>query len=411
MDYENPSLLWDEVGSDFLKYVRGIHRLVNRCNIIVAVVFCVVIAGVVLSIVFWEWLGAGESGSSTIRNVGLVGAGLIALPLAFWRSIVADRQAKTAQQSLLNERCQRGAEMLGNGVLSVRLGGIYALQSLAKERPEQYHLQIMRLFCAFARQPTKDSGLESEQVEIEPGTMLGLRQDIEAIILAIGSRSKSGIEIERKMDFRLDLRGAVLPGLQLLDLDLSNSFLHHAKLPSSNFANTNLSDAFLNDADLRGAAFHDVKLRGTRLYRANLSGATFEDMDLSRVNFNNVDLSDASFVSVNLSGAIFQDAIMPNALLIGAIMPSAGFLRAKLQGARLMNADLTGAHFLDANLEEAKLTGANVSGAEFSVGGPQTVKGLTQAQLDRARADPNNPPKLIGVVDSETGEPLVWRSE
>ena len=212
MHYKNPSLLWDEVGSDFLKYVRGIHRLVNRCNIIVAVVFCVVIAGLVLTIVFWEWLGAGESASSTIRNVGLVGAGLIALPLAFWRSIVADRQAKTAQQSLLNERCQRGAEMLGNGVLSVRLGGIYALQSLAKERPEQYHLQIMRLFCAFARQPTKDSGLESEQVEIEPGTLLGLRQDIEAIILAIGSRAKSGIELERKEDFRLDLRGTVLPG-------------------------------------------------------------------------------------------------------------------------------------------------------------------------------------------------------
>ena len=55
------ALLWDEVGSDFLKYVRGIHRLVNRCNIIVAVVFCVVIAGLLLTIVFWDWLGAVES--------------------------------------------------------------------------------------------------------------------------------------------------------------------------------------------------------------------------------------------------------------------------------------------------------------------------------------------------------------
>ena len=155
MHYKNPSLLWDEVGSDFLKYVSVILRFLSRRNIVIAVLLCVAIAGVVLSIVFWEWLGAGESGSSTIRNVGLVGAGLIALPLAFWRSIVADRQAKTAQQSLLNERCQRGAEMLGNGVLSVRLGGIYALQRLAEERPEQYHLQIMRLFCAFARQPHK----------------------------------------------------------------------------------------------------------------------------------------------------------------------------------------------------------------------------------------------------------------
>ena len=101
---------------------------------------------------------------------------------------------------------------------------------------------------------------------------------------------------------------------------------------------------------------------------------------------------------------------MANALLTRANLSGAGFLGANLTGARLMNADLTGAHFLDANLEEANLTGANVSGVEFSVGGPQTVKGLTQAQLDRARADPNNPPKLIGVVDSETGEPLVWRS-
>ena len=210
----------DEVVGDFLKSVSGIIRFLSRRNIVIAVLLCVVIAGVVLSIVFWEWLGAGESGSSTIRNVGLVGAGLIALPLALWRSIVADRQAKTAQESLLNERYQRGAEMLGNEVLSVRLGGIYALQSLAQEHPEQYHVQIMRLFCAFARFPTKDSRLEPEQVEIEPGTMLGLRQDLEAIILAIESRSKSGISLERKEDFRLDLRGAVLPGVEFLDLDL-----------------------------------------------------------------------------------------------------------------------------------------------------------------------------------------------
>ena len=73
-----------------------------------------------------------------------------------------------------------------------------------------------------------------------------------------------------------------------------------------------------------------------------------------------------------------------------------------------MNAELTDAHFLDANLKGANLTDANVSGVEFSVGGPQTVKGLTQVQLDQACADPNNPPILTGVLASETGEPLVW---
>ena len=301
--------------------------------------------------------------------------------------------------------------MLGNEVLSVRLGGIYALQRLAEERPEQYHIQSMRLFCAFARQPTKDSRLEVGQVEIEPGTLLGLRQDLEAIILAIGSRPKSRIELERKMDFRLDLRGAVLPGEQFLDLDLSKAMLHHSELPRANFANSNLADAIFDYSDLREARFHDVKLRRTRFFSANLEGASFENMDLSMSDFSDGNLSCAILASTNLSGANFQHAIITNALLEGANLSGAGFLGADLSGTKLKNADLTGSHFLDANLKGANLTDANVSGVEFSVGGPQTAKGLTQVQLDLACADPKNPPILIGVVDSETGEPLVWRGK
>ena len=76
-----------------------------------------------------------------------------------------------------------------------------------------------------------------------------------------------------------------------------------------------------------------------------------------------------------------------------------------------MNAELTDAHFLDANLKGENLTGAKVSGAKFSVGGPQTAKGLTQVQLDQGWAGPGNPPKLIGVIDAETEEPLVWRGK
>ena len=98
-----------------------------------------------------------------------------ALPLAIWRGLVADRQASASQQQaseaqrqaetaqgvLLNERYQTGAEMLGNETLSVRLGGIYALQRLAEEYPHQYHLQVMRLFCAFVRNPTADEDYET----------------------------------------------------------------------------------------------------------------------------------------------------------------------------------------------------------------------------------------------------------
>ena len=114
-----------------------------------------------LSTDFWDWLrvapDGAESGSATVRNLGLVLAGLIALPLAIWRSWVAKRQADTAQDSFLNERYQKGAEMLGSNVPAVRLGGTYALHRLAEESPEKYHFQVMSLFCAFVRRPTDDT--------------------------------------------------------------------------------------------------------------------------------------------------------------------------------------------------------------------------------------------------------------
>ena len=100
------------------------------------------IAGIVLVLVtslslawcYWEELrGDQESLSATVRNVGVVIGGVIAILFAVWRSIVAARQATTAQLGLLNERYQKGAEMLGSKVLAVRLGGIYALDRLARE--------------------------------------------------------------------------------------------------------------------------------------------------------------------------------------------------------------------------------------------------------------------------------------
>ena len=262
---------------------------------------------VLLSVVFWDWLNAGESGSTTIRNIGLVIAGPVALPLAVWRSLVAERQADTAQQSLLNERYQQGAGMLGNEVLSVRLGGIYTLQRLAEEHPEQYHIQVMRLFCSFVRQPTKDEGIKARSGTEEAPR---LRVDVQAVMAAIGSRQMRQLELERDANFKLDLRYA----------DLSSMWLEKA----------NLSDAKL----------WDVNLCMAMPFGANLSGAELWYADLSSAN----------------------------------------------------------------------LDGANLSGTKFSTGiGPASATGLTQAQLDKARADPDNPPKLDGVVDAETGEPLVWR--
>ena len=92
-------------------------------------------------------------------------------------------------------------------------------------------------------------------------------------------------------------------------------------------------------------------------------------------------LSDAVMLISNLSGANLSDAIMTAANLSGT----------DLSGANLSNADLT----------EADLSHADM----------RDCQGLTQWQIDEAVAYFDDPPKLEGVVDANTGEPLVWRGK
>ena len=263
--------------------VRRVFRfLENRLGPITVVVTAVVVA---ISVVFWDWLSFGESGSTTIRNVGLVLAALVALPLAVWRSKVAERQASaaqrqadTAQQNLLNERYQRGAEMLGSEVLGVRLAGIYALESLAKEHPRQYHIQIVNLFCAFLRYPTGGERREEGQDTVE---------DVQIAVRAIGTRSRTGIELERKSDFRLDLFRANLAGASLLDADLGRAKLIRANLAGASLARANLCQADLTGANISGAHFYDFAgLMGIGERESAAKGLTQQQLNSARIDLN-----------------------------------------------------------------------------------------------------------------------------
>ena len=54
----------------------------------------------------WLWLRGADSNATTLRNVLLGIGGPLAVAIAWWRSSVS-------QRTLLNERYQKGAEMLG----------------------------------------------------------------------------------------------------------------------------------------------------------------------------------------------------------------------------------------------------------------------------------------------------------
>ena len=258
----------------------------------VAVLLLLIGAG--LSVVFWGWLHPTTpttvSNSETLRNVGLLIGGVLAFVFALWRGWVADRQATAAQrqadtaqlqaniaqQSLLNERYERGAEMLGSEVLSVRLAGIYALRRLAEEHPEQYHISIMQLFCAFVVQASKERDTSVDQTTLSetanpvaifagPDSAIPMPMDIQAVMEAIRVRSEVGIAIERQRWYRLGLSSANLRGLRLQQADLSHAVLTDADLSGAVLAYISLAGAWLDGANLS-----DADLRGTNLSNAVL---------------------------------------------------------------------------------------------------------------------------------------------
>ena len=296
-------------------------------------------AVVTVSAVYWHE-------TEQIRNVGLVVAAIIALPVAIWRSRVADQQADIAQQSVLNERYQKSAEMLGSTVLSVRIGGIVALERLALEHPAQYHAEVMKLLFAFIRQPIEDP-------QARPVPMLdmrGARPDVQAAVDAVRTCRALNRAVEANSIRSLDLRGA---DLQKADLDSINLSI----VPAT---------------EVRAFAIGSISIPDNR--------------------------------------AVLSHADLSGAKLIHATMPHCLCDETEFADADLSGADLAGAVFLNSNLRDAILLGANLSGAEFYEKPPGAM-GLTQRQLDEARADPDAPPKLVDMFDAETGKRLEWRGK
>ena len=315
---------------------------------------------------------AGNS-HEAVRNVGLIVGAIIALPIAIWRSRVAEQQVNVAQQQadiarqgVLNERYQKSAEMLGSEVLSVRLGGIAALEHLALEHPAQYHAEVMKLLFAFIRQPIEDP--QTRDVLILDTR--GGRQDVQAAVDAVRTCRSQNSAAEANSIRLLDLRGADLRQADLTNLDLS-------VVPPTEFHR------------IVGGSF-GVPTKGAVLSHA--------------------DLSQARLSLVKMPCCLCDGTNFTSADLIGAELREATFLQADLRSASLAAADLAGAKFIHSNLRNVWLKETNLSGVEFSETSPGAT-GLTQEQLDEACADPDVPPQVGNVFDVATGERLEWRGK
>jgi len=312
-----------------------------------------------------------------IRN-GLaqaIGGAAILLGLFFsWRNIRATeksleishktnaRNLEIAQEGQITERFTRAIDQLGSDKLQVRLGGIYALERIARSS-KQDHWPVMEILTAFVRA----NAVAIPDIPEKPSKTLNA--DIEAVLTVLCRRN---LEHEKNTDQRMDLRGANLNSAILIGCHLENSILW--------------------ETDLRGANLRAIHLESAGLHKACLNSAALISAHMQRATLGEVQMENAA-----CSGANMESAQLNGANLHGATLYDANLSGANLFGANLTNANLTNANLSGAILMEAQLTGANLSGADLT----GTI-GLTSEQVKSAinHDGAKLPPRIETIINA-----------
>jgi hypothetical protein len=287
----------------------------------------------------------------------LVGAYVAYRQLTSSREQLRDQMAHNREQLQIaqNEQFTRAIDQLGHAQLDVRLGGIYALERIARDSPTD-RATIGEVLTAFVRShapwPPHLSGqyVTSAPIDEVPDLQVWAA-DVQACLTVIGRGGFAPVGKAKRLDLHaVDLRRA-----NLVDAQLEYATLAGAHLEGAHLEGAHLKQAELSDAHLKQAWLPRANLEGALLGRANLEGAYFIHANLER----------AYLMHANLEGANLQGANL------GA---------ANLGAANLCGADLKGASLADAHLVSARAD----DHTEWPAGFPWHVKGVNVVGEDTA---------------------------
>jgi uncharacterized protein YjbI with pentapeptide repeats len=250
----------------------------------------------------------------------------------------------------------------------VRLGGIYALERIARDSPRDYG-PVMEVLTAFVRQ---ESPLPGDTAATPATSAPPIPLEVEAVLKVIGRRTPTQISAEVEEEGCLDLTGINAVGMDLAGYDLRNTCWDRSDLRGATMARADLSDATFTESTLIQANLDGVVAEGARFNQANIALA----------NLSRADLQNANLLAADLSTAALEGTDLSDANLLGT----------NLRNALLLNTDLSGANVLNADFTGAVLSGANLTNVEGL-----TVEQIEPAIVDRATQLPPNidvPPDL-----------------
>jgi uncharacterized protein YjbI with pentapeptide repeats len=280
-----------------------------------------------------------------------------------WESIDLTRQEQ------ITARFSRAVDQLASEKLEARLGGVYALERIAKDS-EDDHRTMVEVLAAFVREESRREADQDKQRstgelgEMRSSGRTSLPTDVQAALTVLGRRyGWRGVAARDWQTARSEFEPD--------PLNLSKTNLAGANLHGANFSGANLRGADLSRVDFSDANLREADLSGAYFRNADLSEANLRDADLSEANLSWTYLRDADLIDVDLFGANLTGAILDH-----SDMSRATIYRTNLSDAHLINADLDGAKFEEATLIDASLLGTYLPRADL-----RGAAGVTQDQI------------------------------
>jgi hypothetical protein len=311
-----------------------------------------------------QWLAStdGLTGGARAEEVGRTRTALLALLAGLVASVGAVYAARTFalnrrghelnREGQITERFTRAIDQLGRDrAVEVRLGGIYALERVARES-QRDHGPIIEILTAYVREhaslppkaPTRDADGPATPTDSSEAMPIWRRPriatDVQAALTVIARRN---VEYEDE-DIQLDLSF----------VDIHGANLPEARLERVRFQGANLDGANLESARLAGADFLDASLEHANLGAANLDAANLLDASLEHADLEEANLSSATLVGANLSYANLDLTELTGARMYQAVMKGANLRKTVFVGANVGEADFTGARVDRAVFFEAK---------------------------------------------------------
>jgi uncharacterized protein YjbI with pentapeptide repeats len=304
-------------------------------------------------------------------------AGIVGIVGLVFGKLRLDHNRKELGQTQAEHRTQRfkdAVELLGHKEMDVRQGGIFALQQLMAEKPEDFGVTVCNLLASYVnhRGGKVSAYVDAEWITIEANTTLS-DEAIQAIETdaTLSDKAKRTKKAKAFINIRDQARNKALNETQgkglpsdypFTDILAALEALALRELPA------HIEERVDFNLDNLNWTYFPVYKHGFNAYEVYASQALAKTKESRR-----------TIVKTrvkNYLGADFGGAKLEQAHFSFTKQEKANFTFAKLQGAKFVYAEFKRAYFMDAELKGADFYRANIAGAAF-----EGAKGITTIDL------------------------------